>query len=122
MKEHLLTAPQLICLRALAAGGPMMPSELAREISLSQATVTGILDRLSERRLVSRRRNPRDKRCVVVRVTDRGREALDAAPSPLQGGFAQTFALLDDSKREQIAMVLAEVASMMETPIDVAEA
>lgn len=121
VKEHLLTTPQLICLRALSAGGPMMPSELAREISLSQATVTGILDRLSERRLVSRRRNPRDKRCVVVRVTDRGREALAAAPSPLQGGFAQTFAMLDVGQRERIAAVLAEVASRMETPLEAAE-
>lgn len=114
VREHLLTSPQLVCLRTLAATGPMMPSELARAVSLSQATVTGILDRLAERRLVTRRRNPRDKRCVVVRVTERGTEALEAAPSPLQGGFSERFAALDLSAQQRIASTLALVADMME--------
>lgn len=118
-RDHLLTAPQLVCLRALQSAGSMMPSELAREVNLSQATVTGILDRLSDRRLISRRRNPSDKRCVTVKVTPVGRELLESAPSALHEGFSKMFDTLAPSERESIAAALARVAEMMEaTPAE----
>ena len=46
-----LTGPQLVCLRTVGARGKMTPSELAKQVSLSQATITGIIDRLAARQL-----------------------------------------------------------------------
>ena len=50
-----LTGPQLIILRELSRLGEISGSELARSVSLSLPTVTGILTRLEKRDLVSRR-------------------------------------------------------------------
>lgn len=109
-----LTAPQLICLRELRDAGQTTPSELAQAVSLSQATITGILDRLEARGLVARARNPRDKRRVLVQLTAQGRAAVEAAPLPLQARFAARLAKLTDEERAQIEHVLARIVRMME--------
>lgn len=111
---HRLTAPQLICLRELRDVGHTTPSELARAVSLSQATITGILDRLEARGMVQRARNPRDKRRVIVELTEEGRAAVDAAPLPLHQRFARRLATLSEDDRAQIEGVLGRIVKMME--------
>jgi len=103
-----------MCLRVLEDAGTMMPSEMARAVSLSQATVTGILDRLSQRKLITRRRNPRDKRRVIIRLTDEGRALLASAPSPLHGGLASTLRAMSDVERLTIHDTLERVADIMD--------
>lgn len=109
-----LTAPQLICLRELRDVEQTTPSQLAHAVSLSQATITGILDRLESRGLVARERNPRDKRRVLVELTAEGRAAVDAAPLPLHARFAARLAKLTEEERSQIESVLARIVRMME--------
>lgn len=111
---HRLTAPQLICLRELKDVGHTTPSELARAVSLSQATITGILDRLEARGMVQRARNPRDKRRVIVELTQEGKEAVDAAPLPLHERFARRLERLSEADRAQIELVLGRIVKMME--------
>ena len=116
-RECDLTSPQLMCLRVLGDAGTMMPSEMARAVSLSQATVTGILDRLSQRKLITRRRNPRDKRRVILRLTDAGRDLLANAPSPLHGGLATTLRAMSDIERITIHDTLERVAEIMDADL-----
>ena len=80
-----LTGPQLVCMRALEALGPSTPSTLARHVDLSQATMTGILDRLEQNGLVRRERNQDDRRRVTVSLTESGAGLLGRAPSALTG-------------------------------------
>lgn len=108
-----LTGPQLVCLRAVAAREAMMPSELAKSISLSQATITGIVDRLSARGLVTRERTARDRRVVTVRITDAGRSLVEQAPSPLQERFAERLRELPADRQVALRDALRQVASMM---------
>lgn len=111
---HRLTTPQLLSLRHIRAEGSTTPSRLARAISLSQATVTGILDRLEGRGLIGRSRNPSDKRQVLVELTEAGREAVDAAPLPLHERFAERLAKLPEAEQRDIEEVLERIVSMME--------
>ena len=111
---HRLTAPQLICLRELRVVPHTTPSELARAVSLSQATITGILDRLESRGFIPRARNPRDKRRVMVELTEEGRAAVDAAPLPLHHSFATRLGKLSEEEQAQIENVLARIVRMME--------
>jgi DNA-binding MarR family transcriptional regulator len=123
VRDHQLTGPQVVCLREIARSSPIMPSELARRVSLSQATVTGILDRLAERRLITRRRNPQDKRRVMVRLTDAGRLVTERVPSPLQDRFRSRLSSLPVDAQDRIDAVLADIVEMMEVgdiePIEV---
>lgn len=109
-----LTTPQLICLRALMDEPALTPGQLARRMALSQATVTGILDRLEDRGLIERRRDGLDRRRVLLYATAAGRGLAASAPAPLQERLAGRLAGLEPQERERIALVLRQVAGMME--------
>lgn len=111
---HGLTEPQAICLNAVNRAGELNPGQLARTVSLSPPTVTGILDRLERRGLIRRERAARDKRQVVVGLTDAGRKLLDNSPPPLQERFTRRLTELSPSRQRQIARSLNEVVRLME--------
>jgi DNA-binding MarR family transcriptional regulator len=52
--------------------GPCPVSELTRVFGTRPSTLTGMLDRLEERGLLLREPNPRDRRSLLVGVTDPG--------------------------------------------------
>ena len=69
LKETGLTAPQLVVLRALEREGPLPPSKIADRVSLSPATVTTIVERLTRLGLVERRTHPTDGRAKCITLT-----------------------------------------------------
>jgi DNA-binding MarR family transcriptional regulator len=87
--------------------------ELARRVSLSQGTVTGVLDRLEKRGLVERSRSDSDRRRVLVRLTEAGFSVLGEAPSLLQDEFVARFQMLAAWEQTLILSSLQRVASMM---------
>jgi len=111
--HYQLTIPQLVCLRFLDKNGPQAPSELAKEAALSQATVTGIVDRLEARGLLERRRDHKDRRRVSIYLTPEGKRLSQAAPTPLQELFAARLAGLPPEEQAYIARTLGQVAQMM---------
>tara|TARA_R110001592_G_scaffold7121_1_gene40121 strand:- start:3753 stop:4316 length:564 start_codon:yes stop_codon:yes gene_type:complete len=108
-----LTSSQLILLKVVRDHSLSTISELASTISLSQATLTSILDRLEASNLVLRERSTQDKRKVQVRITEAGRELLKKAPEPLQDTFIRQFSELKDWERSMIQAALQRVAEMM---------
>jgi len=109
-----LTGPQLVLLRAAVRLQKPSAGELARAIHLSQATVTGILDRLEKRGLIERVRNGYDRRSVFVQITPQGEAQLKAAPSGLQEQFLQELSRLEHWEHTSILATLQRIVSMME--------
>jgi len=109
-----LTAPQLLLLRSIDELGAVSISRLSGQMNLSQATVTTILDRLSSRGLVGRRRSEADKRIVHAFLTDAGRRLLADAPPPLQDLFSTRFRELPDWEQSMIIAALQRVAGLMD--------
>ena len=114
VKTASVTGPQLLLLQIVHAKGDMTISELARDMSLSQATVTTILDRLQKRELIERIRSETDKRKVYPRLTDHGRKILASAPTALQDNFVERFRELDEWEQSMIIAALQRVAEMMD--------
>jgi len=112
-KEAGLTAPQLLVMQAILSEEEMTMGEIAKSVSLSQATITSILDRLENRGLVERYRGKEDKRRVYAHVTEAGKALLQKAPTPLQVEFAQRFNQLENWEQTQILSSLQRVAAMM---------
>ena len=114
-----VTGPQLLLLKILASKDNLTISQLARDMSLSQATVTSILDRLQKRQLIERVRSSSDKRKVHPRLTEQGRELLAKAPPGLQDNFVNRFRTLDDWEQSMIIASLQRIAEMMDaTQVD----
>jgi DNA-binding MarR family transcriptional regulator len=109
-----LTAPQVLLLQILREKTSRTNGELAKDMSLSQATVTSILDRMVKRGFVVRQRSDSDKRKVHVILTDLGKETLLDAPIPLQEQFATQFNGLENWEQTMIISSLQRVAFMMD--------
>ncbi|MEL6830546.1 MAG: MarR family transcriptional regulator [Pseudomonadota bacterium] len=108
-----LTAPQLLVLQALEKTGRAKPSDIARAVHLSQATITSIVDRLARAGLADRERNETDRRVVEVVLTDSGRARLAEAPTLLQEGFIERFDQLEPWEQSQLIAAVQRLASMM---------
>ncbi|GAB2197378.1 MarR family winged helix-turn-helix transcriptional regulator [Sessilibacter sp. MAH4] len=109
-----LTAPQILLMRSIARKGEVTIRELANDVSLSQATVTTILDRLDKRGLTYRSRSSEDKRKVHAYLTEDGEQTLKEAPTPLQEQFVRQFSNLQDWEQSMILASLQRVAQMMD--------
>jgi DNA-binding MarR family transcriptional regulator len=93
----------LDCLELINRHGPLSPSALARRAGLHPATMTGILDRLERGGWVARRRDPSDRRAVVVQaVRDRNAE-LFGLYSGMNTSMDQICAGYDDTELELLA-------------------
>ncbi|MCL4465586.1 MAG: MarR family transcriptional regulator [Chloroflexi bacterium] len=51
--------------------------QLASSLGVALSTATGIVDRLVEQGLLVRQEDPEDRRLVVVRLTEKGRETIE---------------------------------------------
>lgn len=73
--------------------GPSTPGTIARELSLTSGSVTSLIDRLEEKGLVRRARDPDDRRGVRVEPTTR----MFAELAPLYRGVAERLSALATS-------------------------
>lgn len=113
IKHYGFTGPQLVVLQEIAKREEIKPGQLARAVSLSQATVTGILDRLEGRGLISRRRSESDRRSVLVRTTPKAVHMLNTGPPVMQVSFAEAFQRLEDWEQTHILSALQRIVSLM---------
>ncbi|MFW6215445.1 MAG: MarR family winged helix-turn-helix transcriptional regulator [Alkalispirochaetaceae bacterium] len=113
-KEFGLTGPQLVVIKEIASKGKVSIGEVAKAVSLSQATVTSILDRLEQRDLVRRDRSDEDRRRVLVHVTDRAHSVLQSNPNFLQDEFLRRFTALAEWEQTLILSSIQRIAAMMD--------
>lgn len=114
VKQFGLTGPQLIILQEVSRKNEISISELAKSISLGQATVTGILERLENRGLITRRRSKSDKRKVFITSTEACEQLLAKAPPPMQEHFIESFEKLQDWEQSMILSALQRVVMLMD--------
>lgn len=86
-----LSAAQYVILSALASGRADTPSQLCKEISYSHGAMTRMLDRLEQKGMVHRVRDPDDRRSVKLALSDGCRrlfpDVLAAATAALDAFF-----------------------------------
>ncbi|MGD8842047.1 MAG: MarR family transcriptional regulator [Gammaproteobacteria bacterium] len=112
-ESHGLTGPQALILKRLQ-NGSLSAGELAARVSLSQGTVTDILNRLEKRGLITRVKDSQDRRRVLVRATAAGLSVLEQSPPLLQESFAERFDNLHDWEQTQLLASLQRIAAMMD--------
>ncbi len=121
-----LTVPQLACLKAIGeleeAGSELITvAQVAKEVQLSPATVSRILDRLVHAGLIARSRSDRDRRKVSLALTEVGLERFQSLPTPLQERFLTRLAKLPAAERDRLLDSLRRIAELMDaTDLDAA--
>jgi len=112
-KHYGLTSPQLLILHELFQSDQIAIGEIARKISLSQATVTDIIDRLIIKGLVTRTKNSLDRRQVLIKISPNGKNIINKKPSLLQKEFLLEFNKLHKWEQHLILSSVERIASMM---------
>lgn len=114
VQSHGLTGPQSIILRTVVTAGGLTAGDLARRVSLSQATVTDIVKRLEAKRLLKRTRDEVDRRRVVITATGKGTELYSHAPPLLQETFVRRFGALTDWEQNLLLASMQRIAELMD--------
>lgn len=100
-----LSTSELHSLRHLMRG-PLGPVELARELGVTSAASSGVVDRLCTRGHAERRAHPSDGRRTQVVITDSGRTEVMVRLRPMFEGLAELDNALDDEERELVERYL----------------
>lgn len=87
-------------LAVLEVDGPMTMGGLAETLDVSQASATGIVDRMEQRGLVERRRTDEDRRVVHVALTDEGRRLIAGMAAERREHLAAMLETLSDEELE----------------------
>jgi DNA-binding MarR family transcriptional regulator len=112
-------------LSALRRQGPpyqLSPGALLHATLVTSGTMTNRIDRLAAAGLVSRHRDPQDKRGVLVALTDRGKNAADAALAGLLTRERELLAGLATRPQAELArpppLLLAPFDAQSESRVD----
>lgn len=104
--EHGLEGWEFDVLSALRRSGEpyqLTPGQLIRETLVTSGTMTNRVDRLVGRGLVDRHPSATDRRGVLVGLTARGRQLVDAAMSDLVDGEREMLAGLGVQHQQEVA-------------------
>jgi MarR family transcriptional regulator, organic hydroperoxide resistance regulator len=117
-----LTYPQYITLLVLweDADSPRTVGELGERLHLDSGTLTPVLKRLASAGYVTRERDERDERRVLITLTTEGlalRERLAGLPRSLHEHCGELDVSALSSLRDQLAELTAALESSMQLPL-----
>jgi DNA-binding MarR family transcriptional regulator len=104
-------------LSALRRTGPpyqLSPGQLLTQTLVTSGTMTNRIDRLAAKGLVVRGPDPNDRRGVLVRLTDSGRELADSALTGLLKNERELLAALPEERLEILGDLLRELTVQFE--------
>jgi DNA-binding MarR family transcriptional regulator len=107
--SHGLESWEFDVLSALRRAGPpfqLTPGTLLRATLVTSGTMTNRIDRLAARGFVERLPDPRDRRGVLVTLTEEGKAVVDAALADLLDSERKLLAGLDARQRRTLSDLL----------------
>lgn len=105
-----ISGAQLFVLQRLAAR-PLTVGELAQATLTHQSSVSVVVKRLEERRLVARSPNPGDARSSRIALTSKGQAIVRKSPPLAQDRLMAAVDALGPRRRKLFAALLEEVLS-----------
>lgn len=107
-----MSAPGFYVLVVLVtAGGELELKNLRARLRMPKASATEVVDTLCHRGLVTRRRNPADRRQLLITVTPLGAEMVDRLFPEHAGRVAAAFAPLDADEKRTLAELCRKLAA-----------
>lgn len=107
--EFAMPPGDLLALYVLGVHDGLPGSTLARLLRLQQPTITALADRLESAGLITRRRDPSDRRRIRLCPTDAGHDLLIRAGVVVRAAVREVFAPLQGADAEQLAALLGRL-------------
>lgn len=102
-------------LTLIRAGEPdgVIARDASRSLGLNTSTMTGLIDRLEQDKLIRRHPHPTDRRLLLLRATPKGHEAIERAVGPLLAQLTQLANTLGAEQRPILGSFLDEVSALV---------
>lgn len=101
-----LTPPQFYVLATIGYAGGLPFGEIGAKMMVTVSNLTGIVDRLEEKRLAVRRRDEEDRRVVHVVLTEKGAKLYRSTLPLFEKSLAEIFAALDGQQQKELSALL----------------
>ena len=98
-----ITEPQLRTLELLEENGPMLMRKISDAMSVTPANVTGIVDRLEEKKLVKRTAGKGDRRATIIEITPEGKTLSERVLKKKGDAIQKSLAMF--TKEEKITLI-----------------
>lgn len=117
LNQHGITEQQWRVVRLLLKSGSLEPREIGELCCFSSPSLTGVLARMEELDLVSRRRFENDQRRVSVSLTPRSRQLAARMAPEIDASYEQIEKLLGNDFCEHLYSTLDQLITTMEHDI-----
>jgi len=106
-----ITIAQLAAIQALFYNErAMSPTEISHVIPIETHSTSQLIDRLHQRKLVTRRRSQNDRRAVEVELTEQGLQLIAGALPEISKVMKNVFGSFTEKERENLVELLRKVA------------
>lgn len=109
--SHGISLGDLYAVRTLARMGEVPVSHYGAELGLARSTVTNLVDRLERAGLVARIASPSDRRVTLVRLTESGRETMEARTRFTESDVVRGILALDATDQTTLAELLERIVA-----------
>ncbi|CAN7779959.1 MarR family transcriptional regulator [Variovorax sp. LjRoot84] len=106
-----LTMPQFVTLCAVGDLGSCSLNEIVAQTSIDQATIRGVVERLSSRELLAIAEHVSDKRKLSISLTPKGHQFLREMIAMAEGITEQTFGALNTAERVALVYLLEKMCA-----------
>jgi MarR family transcriptional regulator, organic hydroperoxide resistance regulator len=106
---------QLKTLFFISNRGATTTGKLATALKVTPTNVTGIIDRLLEKELITRTGDPDDRRVLVLRTTPKGDELVAELRQKRRERMTELFNQLSDKEAETVAQGLKIMVKAIES-------
>lgn len=100
--EAELSSSQFGTLECLYHLGPLYQKDIASKLLKSTGNLVMVVDNLEKRGLVTRQRDPEDRRCVRVELTTAGRRLIEGVFPRVLGEIVETVGALTASEQAEL--------------------
>lgn len=105
--------PEAVALSHLHHAGQLTPTAIAARLGMTTASVTGLLDRLAASGYLTRNPNPRDRRSILVTLTDGGHRAVQALCDLFAADVEEALSGAGRAERESLERLLQAVTAAL---------
>lgn len=99
-----ITISQLKILMLLSYNKEMTTGQLAESLDVSLPNMTGIIDRLSQQGYLIRNKSEKDRRMILLKLSDKAEEKLTELKQSKHSSFHKIEASLSDIEKEVIKL------------------
>lgn len=104
-----VTPPQFYVLATIGYAGGLPFGEIGAKMMVTVSNLTGIVDRLEEKKLVARKRDEKDRRVVHVILTEKGAKLYKSTIPLFEKSLAEVFVRLSAVEQKQLSTILRKL-------------